>query len=204
MFSNLSVYRIFEGVAWGVSLATLVFAGLLFTTLENVHNGAGALVYVVVLAVIPRLVRWIFPRQSPLTQKHLIMLTQGLVLMNLILNGWGSLGWYGTSYNYDDIVHFMSPVGLVYVAAIWYQVYQRNKSTQVALQFPWVAMGFTAIISLIWEPTEYYGDRLVGSQTYGQIGQPLDTVYDLIADAFGILCGASLYWWTRHASLRWF
>lgn len=180
--------RVIHGLVWGVSLTSFSFGLYHWLVLDIPFIFGAAITYIIVLLCIP----WLT------SSKRWGAVLQGLLMVNMILNGWGAFGWYRTIYFYDDLVHFISPVVMMWGFSIWYCLKHGGHA-----KIPWKVVALALFIGFIWEPMEYYGDRLFATKTYGQADQPLDTVYDLVMDTTGVAVGYLVFLCTRHPVLRW-
>ncbi len=184
----ISFERVVRGLVWGVALASFLFGLYHWLVLDIPFVFGAAITYIIVLFWIP----WLT------SSRRWGAMLQVLLMVNMILNGWGAFGWYRTFYFYDDLVHFISPVVMMWGFSIWYCLKHGGNA-----RIPWKIVALALFIGFIWEPMEYYGDMLLASKTYGQAGQPLDTVYDLVMDTSGVAAGYVVFLFTRHAALRW-
>jgi uncharacterized membrane protein YjdF len=124
--------------------------------------------------------------------------------VSLFLNGSGALGWYRTWYHYDDFVHFATPAMITWGAGMWYTArIALRKQMHTLPKRAWLILVVGLLISVIWEPLEFYGDQLLGTKTYGQADQAFDTYYDLLMDLLGVLTAWFIFLKTRIAVLRW-
>lgn len=169
---------------WGLQPFILGFAIYHQVELDNTFIFASSLVYMAALLIIPTVIM----RDQP----RLRSVIQALLITNMLLNGFGAYGWYSTTFHYDDVVHFLSPAILVWGVCVWFRPRQM-----------WKAVFFSILVGLVWEPMEYFGDQLLSTHTYGQPGQPLDTVYDIIMDTLGVIGGIMLFQLTRRPVLAW-
>lgn len=143
-----------------------------------------SIIYVIVIIGL----RWAHPNRK------LTSLFQLFLIINMFFNGFGTFRYYRTAYFYDDVVHFISPATLLYAGAIWQQI--RNKPF-------WPALVFTLIITIGWEPTEISLDYFFKTQTYGQVGQEWDTLYDILMGLAGIAAASAIYFKGRTNFMRW-
>lgn len=180
----MSFVRIVTGLVWALQPVILGFAIYHEVKLQNTFIFGSSLLYMALLLVVP----WLIIRHN----RRLSSLIQLLLLTTVLLNGFGSFGWYWTTYHYDDVVHFLSPAIFTWGIAVWFAPKQL-----------WRPALFTLLLSLIWEPFEYYVDLVFSTRTYGQPGQSLDTIYDLLMDSLGILFGLMVYHFTRRPVLAW-
>ena len=182
IIGGMSFVRIITGLVWG--LQPFIFGIGLYheTVLDNAFIFGSSLVYMVALFSIPYIVR----------HKRLSSLMQALLIVNMLLNGFGAYGLYTITYHYDDMVHFLSPALLTWGICVWFAPKQL-----------WRPAVFAIVIGLIWEPAEYYGDQIFSTRAYGQSGQPLDTLYDIMMDSFGVWLGLGVFWLTRRPVLNW-
>lgn len=178
----MSFVRVITGVVWAIQPLILGFAIYHEVKLQNTFIFGSAIIYMVALLAVPFIVR----------QKRLSSVIQTLLIANMMLNGLGAFGWYSTTYHYDDMVHFLSPAILMWGICLWF----------APKQLWWAAL-FSIMIGFIWEPMEYYGDQILATRTYGQAGQPLDTVYDIIMDSLGVMFGLVVFQLTRRPVLAW-
>lgn len=184
----ISFERIVRGLVWGVSGTSFLFGLYHWLVLDIPFIFGAAITYIIVLFCVPLLTqlgRW-------------GAVLQLLLMVNMLLNGWGAFGWYRTIYFYDDLVHFISPVVMMWGFSIWYCLKHGGNA-----RIPWGVVALALFIGFVWEPMEYYGDMFFLTKTYGQTDQPLDTVYDLIMDTSGVAFGYLVFLFTRHQTLRW-
>lgn len=143
-----------------------------------------AMIYVAIVIA----TRWLHPNRK------LTAIFQIFLIVNMVLNGLGTNGLYRTSLHYDDLVHFTSPAMLMFAGLLWQDI--RRKPF-------WPAVVFTIVVSFGWEPTEIVLDAVLKTHTYGQEGQDLDTVYDIIMDISGIGAVAIVFYRWRTQIMRW-
>lgn len=185
--ANTSFQRIMLGVAWGVAAFTLAFGLYFLFVIENKFIFGVAILEVIVLSAGRLFIR----------DERVLSLYRLMIVVNLVINGWGAFGWYRTLYFYDDFVHFSTPFIGVWIIFVWYA------HTYKTTKLPWHLLATAIILGFVWELTEYYGDMIFNTETFGQANQPLDTAYDIMMDNLGILAGIGLYLLTRNSLGRW-
>jgi uncharacterized membrane protein YjdF len=111
-----------------------------------------------------------------------------LCIIGLAISWAGTLGFYRAFFSYDTVIHTVNLALLSYVVL---------DATMRA--FPgfygrwgkvWLIVAVIAMAGGVGnELFEWGGDRAFGTKMYGKPGAPLDTQYDLVADAIGALIG---------------
>lgn len=185
--TQTSFQRIMLGLTWGVAVCTFGFGLYFLFEVDNAFIFGSALLYIIVLGGVRLFVH----------NERILALYRLMIVVNLVINGWGAFGWYRTLYYYDDFVHFSTPFIAVWIVFVWYAYTYRTT------KLPWLLLATSVILGFVWELTEYYGDMVFNTETFGQADQPFDTMYDIIMDNFGILAGISLYLLTRKRLVRW-
>ncbi len=180
----ISFTRVVSGIVWIGSAVAIVFGIYHHLKIYDPFVLVSACIYVLVVVS----TQWAHPNRK------LTALLQLFMIVNMILNGFGTNGLYRTSLHYDDLVHFLSPAFLMFAGLMWQRIRQRPL---------WVAVVFSILISVGWEPTEIAFDYYFKTHTYGQTGQDLDTVYDIIMDLSGIIVAGLVYWKWEQPLLRW-
>lgn len=197
----------FEGVVdllvWGVSCAGVIFALYKLQTYNDSFVLWSAIGYIIGLfSIIP-----IFRSDAALRRygyKRLGSIIELLLAASLVFNGFGTLGWYLTTEHYDDFVHFITPAMITWGCGMWYVAHIALKDQVTTLpKKAWWVIAAALAVSLVWEPTEFITDKLLGTTTYGQPGQPLDTLYDITMDVLGVVTGWLVFLATRVRILRW-
>lgn len=201
--TSVSFQRIVDLLVWASSTVALVFGVYHYTVLENAFIFWVSVIYVFGLFSIAP----IFRSDTLLRRygyRRFASIVELLLIVNLVINGWGALGWYRTWYHYDDFVHFATPAMITWGCGMWYtaRIALRKQMTMLPKR-AWLILLFALAISLLWEPLEFYGDQLLGTATYGQDGQVFDTWYDVLMDALGVLAGWFVFLHTRIPVLRW-
>lgn len=185
--TQTSFQRVMRGLTWGVALATFLFGLYFLLVVDNTFIFGSSILYIIILVGVRLFLR----------DERLVALYRLMIIVNLVFNGWGAFGWYRTLYFYDDFVHFSTPFIGVWIIFVWYA------HTYKTAKLPWYLIVGAIILGFVWELTEYYGDQIFNTETFGQADQPLDTVYDIIMDICGIMAGMGLYLLTRNRLLRW-
>ena len=109
-------------------------------------------------------------------------------------------------YNYDTYVHFIAIFLLTIIFAILLAVYFRlNKKDVNKGNFVLACIVFAIVAMFFWEAFEYVvGEVILNVQFFGQVGQPNDTLYDLIAGALSIpLSAVLIYKYLDSYMIRW-
>lgn len=176
--------RIITGLVWALQPVILGFAIYHEVKLHNTFIFGSSLLYMALLLVVP----WLIIRHN----RRLSSLVQLLLLTAVLLNGFGSFGWYWSTVHYDDLVHFLSPALFIWGIGVWFNPKQI-----------WRLVVVTLLVGVIWEPLEYVIDQIFNTRTYGQPGQSLDTFYDVMMDSLGTLFGLVVYRFTHRPVLAW-
>jgi glycopeptide antibiotics resistance protein len=201
--TSVSFQRIADGLVWGASCAALIFGFYKLRTYNDNFVFWSTVAYVIGLfCILP----W-FRSDNMLRRygyKRLASTIELLLLASLIVNGYGTLGWYRTTVHYDDFVHFITPAMITWGAGIWYvsHVALKRQLTKLPRKAYWV-IGIGLACGLLWEPLELLFDYLFATTTSGQAGQELDTLYDVIMDVLGVCAGWAVFLLTRVRMLKW-
>jgi hypothetical protein len=100
----------------------------------------------------------------------------------------GSFGLYVAGINYDTFVHVLTSGLFAYVLVdVIIRAYPHFLDRWRTVWLIVLVLGMAAGIGN--ELFEWGGDHLFGTKMYGKAGVPLDTVYDLVMDAVGVLVG---------------
>jgi len=130
------------------------------------------------LLYIPRIVY-----MSTIWLKYIPQHTFGIMEMIIttihILNMLGGIGLYRVFSYYDMIVHILSPIGVGVVLSLVIASIQKMRGYFHIRTVQQWAICITIALLFIWELFEYMGDRVFGTDMFGQIGEQLDTVYDI-------------------------
>lgn len=201
--NSVSLQRIVHLLVWGTSGVGLALGLYHLVVLDNAFIFWASVAYVVGLfSIVP-----IFHADSMLRRysyQRFASVVEILLIASLFLNGSGALGWYRTSYHYDDLVHFATPAMITWGCGMWYTArIALRKQIRTLPKHAWFIVVFVLLLSVIWEPIELYGDQILGTKTYGQADQVLDTWYDLLMDFLGVLTGWFIFLKTRIPVLRW-
>jgi hypothetical protein len=200
---SVSFKNIVDLLVWGTSGVALGLGVYNLQVLDNAFVFWSAVAYVVGLFSIAPIFRadTMLRRYS---YQRLASVVELLLIINLVINGWGALGWYRTLQHYDDFVHFATPAMITWGCGMWYTArIALRKQMQTLPKRAWWILLFALTICLLWEPIEFYGDQLLGTQTYGQAGQVYDTWYDLLMDMLGVIVGWLIFLETRLPMLHW-
>ncbi len=201
--TSISFKRIVDLLVWGTSGVALAFGVYHLTLLNSAFIFWSSVAYVIGLFSIAP----IFHADMMLRRysyQRLASIIELLLIASLVLNGCGALGWYRTVYHYDDFVHIATPAMITWGCGMWYTArIALRKQMHTLPKRAWFIVIFAVLISLLWEPLEFYGDQLLGTKTYGQADQAFDTWYDLLMDVVGVLIGWLVFLKTRVAVLRW-
>ena len=114
-----------------------------------------------------------------------------LILAVIVLNSLGYLWLFDKSLyffiEYDTFVHFLAPILFTLCLAIGLMIYYFLKQIKIdKIRFVLNLAIITAIYTLFWELFEFGIDQLFQTTLFGQEGQYLDTLYDVIADFLSI------------------
>lgn len=199
-----SIERLVLGSTAGITCVSVVFGAYEWLELSSPFIFGGSLVYVALLLILP----WILQKshiQHEYSFSKVYAFVCGCITVNLVLNGLGSIGWYRISDHYDDIVHIVTPFLGFLLAILWIYVrhgpaYTHAQMLRIAL---WIAL-FVVCMGVLWEVVEVLLDSVFLVHTSGQDGQPLDTLYDIIDDAVGAICGYVFILCYRTPFLNWF
>jgi len=146
---------------------------------------------------------WIKKIYSP----HLLYFVQFILLIGLILNAFGALGFYLNLKYYDSVVHFIDGIIFSFGLYFLYLIYPdprnafKTREQRKALFFTlFIFFGF----ALLWEFYEYYGDIIFKTQMFGEPGEKIDTQIDLIATTLGSVIGIIIAHFNAKKLIRYF
>ncbi len=148
-----------------------------------------AFVSVLALLVPIFISRW--GKLGKIYNKDFIYTIEFLVVVCLIF-GWlgarGGVGLFWIGVGYDSLDHFavsgLIAICLFFLSFHLFENYWKNKNKF----FPLLGVFFaTMFIGVFNEFFELYGDKLMGTEMYGEAGDPFDTIKDLIYDVLGVL-----------------
>lgn len=204
MLLSLTAFeRIVFGVSAGIFLCTPVFGAYAWVVADLAFVFGSALVYLGVAMALPYLLRRFLPIDPSFRFSRILALSYAALCTNIVLNGLGALGWYRISYYYDDSVHFLTPVVGTIMFTVWYLV-RFPSVTSRGYAYAINAMAAVVfVLSVLWEPSEIVIDAAFGVKTYGQEGQALDTLYDILMDCAGILAARVYIEYRGRALLNW-
>jgi len=128
---------------------------------------------------------WFFKSEDPRKKKARIEL-QGFILLALALNAVGALGLYKlylVGFEYDKLVHFMTPLILV-LGAVRFRMVWYGRDIGSALKW---SLGVVLAGAVGWEIFELLSDVILGTETMGLYGEAVvrDTIIDLVMNVLG-------------------
>ena len=163
------------------------------------HDMEWFLVYMLLFSAVGMVAPFIVAQLIPRLREKLNDQSLGIleILAGLaIVSSWiGAFGLYRDGFGYDTFVHFFASfclMGMFTIVLMLFPVF-RNKIWVLLL----LAGGLTLVGGLLNEVFEYMGDLLFETMMYGELGQPDDTLRDLIADGVGIGLGAVIFYFVR-------
>ena len=112
----------------------------------------------------------------------------------LLLNGAGALGLYQLykiGFQYDKLLHFLTPLIMVLTAAQFFAVYFNWSLKKLIM----ITVGLTAVIGLGWEIFELFFDYFFKTKTLGFYGKYViwDSAMDILANLGGILTAVLIF-----------
>ena len=119
---------------------------------------------------------------------------QTMLAAILLLNGLGDLGLYELykiGFEYDKLVHFLSPaIGVAMGSKFLMARYGLSIKKSLAITFT-----VAAIVSVGWEVFELIADGTFGTHLSGVYGSYVseDTRHDLFSDVFGMFAGSLMF-----------
>ena len=128
---------------------------------------------------------------------------QRIIASGLLLEAAGRLGLfqlYKVGFQYDKMIHFLVPAGLVFGIAYLAHIYF-NQGIYTSIL---TGVGMVLIAGIVWEGFEQAADFFFQANTSGINGHftYIDTVYDLITNTLGITAGALFFWLSAHRKLE--
>jgi hypothetical protein len=189
-----------------IALAIL-FAGIYYLALGKVSSALGFLVFSLGILT-PRYlyenstsIKGVF-NSGVLSAVEILLTT----VISLCAIGYLWLFHDPAFFNYDTYVHFIAIFLLTIIFAIFVAIYFRVKKKKVNKgQFVLTCIIFAVAAMFVWEAFEYIvGELILKVQFYGQVGQPNDTLYDLLAGALSIpLSSVLIYKYLDSYMKRW-
>lgn len=164
------------------------------------HNDEWMLAFLSALSACALFLPWILFRFAPTLRGKGTAARLGrfelMVLLAELASWAGSFGLYRIGLEYDSFVHAFSS-GLVAVGATAIVSLSRPSWMRHPRRLALGAFVIVAAAGIGNELFEWGSDRLFGTGLYSEAGQPNDTLYDLIANAFGFLLGSWLAYRNR-------
>lgn len=178
---------------WGYIINFIAFSIFLVALYHLFTKGIlpflGYTIYSLVL-ITPRV---IYSKININNQLHpeLLSRVEILILTAIILNSLGYLWLFDKNLyffiEYDTFVHFLAPILFTLCLAIILMIYYYFKAIKIdKTKFVLKLALLTAIYTLFWEVFEYGFDQIFKTGLYGQEGQTMDTLYDVVADLLSI------------------
>lgn len=124
--------------------------------------------------------------------------TAGLVALEsawwfvLALNALGSLSFYTTTQYYDMVLHFVDPLIAAGVFSLLIAAWELHDGDYQKSHVLYLSIATAFVMIFLWEAYEYYGDVWFGTKMFGQDGEQLDTIYDILAGFAGLIASAPL------------
>ncbi len=154
------------------------------------YMGVASLVGAGLIVIIPKLLR-VNPSHPQAEKKNqaadLFQFSLSFALMNNALGDLGLYELYRLGFEYDKLVHFVTPLMLTIVLHQFFQkrfdFYHRHA---LLITFALVVGG-----ALLWELYEYLADYFLETHLYGVFGTDIvrDTILDLTCGTLGALTG---------------
>jgi len=103
---------------------------------------------------------------------------------NFVISGLGTLFLNSAGFEYDTLQHFFETIFFGIGISILISLILKKKFLSLdKLKVSLLTVGLTLILStLIWD----FGDQIFGTEMSGQKGQPLDTLYDCVANILSL------------------
>lgn len=152
------------------------------------------------LMVTPRLL-YRYTRLKEFVQRDVIHLLEIIGCVMSILNGLGALSFYRTLAYYDTVIHFTGALGIGMIVALLLGAGFKTAHNYTLHRLRFFSIFITVIFLFLWEAFEYVGDMLFHTSMLGQVGEPYDTLYDIIA---GVIAMILLYNLNRSVIHRYF
>lgn len=108
------------------------------------------------------------------------------------LNALGSLSFYRSTQYFDMVLHFVDPLIAACVFSLVIAAWESHDGDYEQSHVRYMSLATAFVMIFLWEAYEYYGDVWFGTKMFGQDGEELDTLYDIIAGFFGLLVAAPL------------
>jgi len=120
--------------------------------------------------------------------ENLVITFQSLIAAAFVISGLGTLFLNSAGFEYDTLQHFFETIFFGIGISILISLILKKKFLSLdKLKVSLLTVGLTLILStLIWESYQYFGDQIFGTEMSGQKGQPLDTLYDCVANILSL------------------
>jgi len=165
------------------------------------HDQEWFLAWMMYFSAFGMLVPWLFSIVSKRITERLVAMIEILAAIGMTLSWIGAFGLYRWGFGYDSFVHFSASVLLaVIIVSLVYTLFPffRTHTWSVIL----IVATLTLLGGVINELFELFGDQLLGTAMYGEVGQPNDTILDYGYDVAGALVGSILGVIFRHRIIK--
>lgn len=157
------------------------------------YMGIASLVGAVCIILLPRFLQ--VPHTDPHAEKknHGVDVLQFCLTFALLNNALGDLGLYElykVGFEYDKLVHFVTPLVLtVLLHKFFEERFEFSHRSALLLTFGIIFLG-----ALSWELYEYFADLIFQTHIYGVFGTDIvrDTILDVSCGTMGTLSGLLL------------
>ena len=116
--------------------------------------------------------------------ENFVITFQLLTATGFAMSGLGTLFLNSAGFEYDTLQHFFETIFFGIGISILISLILKKKFLSLdKLKVSLLTVGLTLILStLIWD----FGDQIFGTEMSGQKGQPLDTLYDCVANILSL------------------
>jgi len=175
-------------------LAFLIFiAAIYYLFTKGVLPFIGMTIYALALMTPRFIYKRIYNYNTQINKFDTALLswTEILVTTAIILNSIGYLWLFDKIFlfiiGYDTFAHFITPILLTLALALILIFYNNLNNKQIhKSKFLLLLIFITIVYTFLWEVFEYVIDLFWHVGIFGEEDQPLDTVYDLVADVLSI------------------
>ncbi len=174
-------------------LMILLAIGFQFGWIDLSHDDEQFLVFMCLLSAGAMLVPWLLVKLTKLFKLSLSNINniELFIAIMMILSWIGSLGLYRAGISYDTLVHFINSAFAALIALIIAHANGLEKRTKTWL-IVILVFAIVMLSGIINELFEWGGDELIGTEMFGEIGEPTDTLKDMVANVAGFALGTYL------------
>ena len=169
-------------VALGIFLVSL-YLGLLGRIFNMTH---GFLMVLIILS--PHLIYNYSKYLKNHYNENFVITFQLLTATGFAMSGLGTLFLNSAGFEYDTFQHFFATILFgIGISIIISLIFKKKSLNLDKFKISFLTVCLTLILStIVWESYQYFGDQIFSTKMFGQKGQPLDTLYDCMADILSL------------------